>query len=80
VPFSHDLSETFAEHGSRLPDALRSLLPRWSEISKHLRKDREIAFHGSEDITPSSFYTRRDAEQAKGMAEEVLAGVEPWIR
>jgi hypothetical protein len=80
VPFSHDLSETFAEHGSRLPDAVRSLLPRWSEISKHLRKDRELAFYGSEDITPSSFYTRRDAEQAKGMAEEVLAGVEPWIR
>jgi HEPN domain-containing protein len=80
VPFSHDVSETFAEHGSRLPDAVRALLPRWSEISKHLRKDRELAFYGSEDITPSSFYTRRDAEQAKGMAEEVLADVEPWIR
>jgi len=35
---------------------------------------------GSEDITPSGFYTRQDAERAKGMAEEVLAGVEPWIR
>jgi hypothetical protein len=31
-------------------------------------------------VTPSTFYTRDDAEAAKAMAEEVLAGVTPWIR
>jgi HEPN domain-containing protein len=80
VPFAHDLSETFAQHGARLPDEVQPLLGRWSDISRHLRKDRELAFYGSEDITPSSFYTRADAEEAKAMAEEVLRTAEPWIR
>ena len=56
------------------------LVPRWCEISKHLRKDRELAFYGSEDVTPSSFYVRGDADAAKAMAEEVLATAAPWIR
>ena len=80
VPFSHDLSEALNEHEARFPEGVQTLLPRWSQISKHLRKDRELAFYGSEDITPSSFYTRTDAEAAQAMAEEVLAGVAAWIR
>ena len=79
VPFSHDLSESFAEHGVRLPQEVQRLIPRWSEISKHLRKDRELAFYGSEDITPSTFYGRADAEQALTMAEEVVATASPWV-
>ena len=78
--FSHDLSEALAEHAARLPADVQPLLPRWSEISRQLRKDRELAFYGSEDVTPSSFYTRGDAELARAMAAEVLAGVEAWIR
>lgn len=80
VPFAHDLSESLAENVSRLPAEVQALVPRWAEISKHLRKDRELAFYGSEDITPSTFYTRGDAAQAKAMAEEILAGTAPWIR
>jgi HEPN domain-containing protein len=79
VPFSHDLSESFTENAERLPSTARPLVPRWCEISKHLRKDRELAFYGSEDVTPSTFYTRADAEQAKAMAEEVLATAASWI-
>ncbi len=80
VPHTHDLSEALSEHAARLPDGVRAHVPRWCEISKHLRKDRELAFYGSEDITPSSFYDRSDAEEAKAMAEETLHGVEPWVR
>lgn len=80
VPFSHDLSESLTENVGRLPPEAQALIPRWCEISKDLRKDRELAFYGSEDVTPSSFYTRADAEQAKAMAEEILAGAAPWIR
>jgi HEPN domain-containing protein len=79
VPFSHDLSETFAENAHRLPHEAQTLIPRWSEISKHLRKDRELAFYGSEDVTPSTFYSRSDAEQAKGMAEEIIDTASRWI-
>ncbi len=80
VPFSHDLSEVLGENAARLPAEAGRLVPRWSEISKRLRKDRELAFYGSEDITPSTFYTREDAESALAMAHEILTGVEPWIR
>ena len=55
-------------------------MPRVVAFSRQLRKDRELAFYGSEDVTPSTFYTRGDAELARAMAAEVLAGVEAWIR
>ena len=79
MPFSHDLSETFADNVHRLPRDAQKQIPRWSEISKHLRKDRELAFYGSEDVTPSTFYTRSDAEQAKSMAEEIINTASRWI-
>jgi HEPN domain-containing protein len=79
VPFSHDVSEILEENAGRLPSGVRVHLPRWTRISKHLRKDRELAFYGSEDVTPSSFYSRVDADEAKAMAEEILATAEPWI-
>ena len=80
VPFSHDLSETLTANAARLPADARDRVARWSDISRHLRKDRELAFYGSEDVTPSTFYTRPDAEEAMAMAEEVLATVSPFIR
>lgn len=80
VPFSHDLSESLAENASRFPAEVQALVPRWCEVSKQLRKDRELAFYGSEDITPSTFYTREDAEKGKAMAEEIVASAAPWIR
>lgn len=30
-------------------------------MSKELRRDRELAFYGAEDLTPSTFYERADA-------------------
>jgi len=79
VPLSHDVSEAFTEHAPRLPAEMTPLIPRWCAISKHLRKDRELAFYGSEDLTPSTFYSRADAAEAKSMAEEVLTSAARWI-
>jgi HEPN domain-containing protein len=79
VPFSHEPSQSFIDNSGRLPDDVRALIPRWAEISRRLRRDRELAFYGSEDVTPSSFYTREDATEAKGMAEEILANVGRWL-
>jgi hypothetical protein len=45
--------------------------------SRKLRRDRELAFYGSEDVTPSTFYTRGDAEEARAMAEEVFSALDP---
>jgi HEPN domain-containing protein len=79
VPFSHEPSQSFVENAERLPDQVRASIPRWSEISRKLRRDRELAFYGSEDVTPSSFYTRADAVDAKAMAEEILSGLDPLL-
>jgi HEPN domain-containing protein len=80
VPFSHDVSEVLADNAGRLPAGAQVHVPRWARISRQLRKDRELAFYGSEDVTPSSFYSRADADEAKAMAEEILATAECWIK
>lgn len=79
VPFSHEPSRVFVENEARLPDAVRGQVPRWAEVSRRLRRDRELAFYGSEDITPSAFYTRADAEEAQRMAAEIHAAAAPWF-
>lgn len=42
------------------------------QISRTLRRDRELAFYGSEDLTPQEFYKQTDADQAKESAEWVV--------
>ncbi len=42
---------------------------------RSLRRDRELAFYGSEDLTPSDFYTREDAAAAPASAGLVHAEV-----
>jgi HEPN domain-containing protein len=79
VPFSHEPSQSFLGNRDRLPGELQAVLPRWSEISRHLRRDRELAFYGSEDVTPSTFYTERDATEALAMAHEILGGASRWL-
>jgi hypothetical protein len=49
-------------------------------ISKSLRRDREIAFCGSEDLTPYMFYVREDAETAMANAKFVVEKVYPVVK
>ena len=41
-------------------------------ISKNLRRDRELSFYGSEDLTPLEFYSKGDAKKAKDSAYFVV--------
>jgi len=43
------------------------------EISRELRRDRELSFEGSEDLTPSDFYREKDARETRRKARRVLA-------
>ncbi|MFM7143835.1 MAG: HEPN domain-containing protein [Alphaproteobacteria bacterium] len=78
--FVHDVSEILDRNAGRLPESVQPLVPRWCEVSKHLRRDRELSFYGSEDVTPSDFYGRAEADVARRMAREVVEGVAPWVR
>ena len=63
-PRSHDVSDILAENAHRLSASLRLHAATLSKISKKLRRDRELAFYGSEDLTPSDFYKKEDAQEA----------------
>jgi HEPN domain-containing protein len=77
VPRVHDVSKIIEDHAKRLPKALE--LPKLAAISKELRRDREIAFYGSEDLTPSEFYNKSDAKKALDYARYVITSVKPYI-
>ncbi len=62
---------------SSLPKDLK--IERLAEISKELRRDREISFYGSEDLTPSDFYDKKDASKALEGARFVVQSVKPHI-
>jgi len=75
VPRVHDLSPVLQDNVDRLPANIRVKLGELVNISRTLRRDRELAFYGSEDLTPSDFYTREDATQAFASARLVHAEV-----
>jgi hypothetical protein len=64
----------------RLPKALLGEIETLTQISRDLRRDRELAFYGAEDLTPSGFYSRGDAEQARTGAQRTVELVRPHVR
>jgi hypothetical protein len=79
APRVHDVSEILLAERDRLPQALQVEVERLGQVSKDLRRDRELAFYGAEDLTPSGFYTRDDALAARDGARYVVAAVLPVV-
>ena len=65
APRVHDVSDVLLAERERLPEVIHGEIGRLATISKDLRRDRELAFYGTEDLTPSDFYSREDAERAR---------------
>lgn len=63
-PKWHDVGGLLLEHREKYPEGIRAELARLAEISKWLRKERELAFYGDIDFIPSEQYTREDGERA----------------
>jgi len=78
-PRIHDVSEILIAERPRLPESLHDKLDDLASISRNLRRDRELAFYGAEDLTPSGFYTRADAERARDDARRTVAAVRPNV-
>ncbi len=72
VPMTHDVSPKLKEIEKDLPANVVARLDRACEISRSLRRDRELSFYGSEDVTPSTFYRKKDAEKAISELQEIL--------
>ena len=72
IPFTHDVSAKLLEIQVDLPTIIVKNIKRICQISKNFRRDRELAFYGSEDVTPSEFYEITHAEEAIAQLDELL--------
>ena len=78
-PRIHDVSEVLLAEQEHLPAEIHTDLEALVDISRQLRRDRELAFCGAEDLTPSGFYSRDDAEEARAGARRVVEVVQPHV-
>lgn len=76
-PRSHDVSDVLIAERALLPRELHNDLAELAAISRRLRRDRELAFYGAEDLTPSDFYSATDAEAARTAARRTVEVVRP---
>lgn len=78
-PRVHDVSDVLEAERHRLPDRLGPEIAALVRTSRELRRDRELAFYGAEDLTPSGFYGRPDAEKARSGARHTVETVKPFV-
>ena len=64
VPRVHDVGQLLLDTKGRLPKGIAPHVEALAAISKNMRRDRELSFYGSEDLTPSDFYQLEDAKKA----------------
>lgn len=72
IPRIHDVSAILSEEKSKLPAGIKKELEKICDISRSLRRDRELAYYGSEDLTPSEFYQEKDAKEALLSAKYIV--------
>lgn len=78
-PRVHDVSDVLEAERQRLPEGLGPDIAGLVRASRELRRDRELAFYGAEDLTPSGFYERADAEKARASARHTVETVKPFV-
>lgn len=71
-PKIHDVGGLLIEHEEKFPELIAKHIKRLADISKRLRKERELAFYGDIDFIPTEEYTDDDAEKAIGDARFVV--------
>lgn len=71
-PRLHDVSEVLRGERERLPESVHDRVDRMAAVSRDLRRDRELAFYGAEDLVPSEFYGEEDACRALDGARFVI--------
>jgi len=64
-PKWHDVSSLLNENKEKLSFEVQAHLKKITEISIYLRKERENAFYGDDDLIPLSSYSKAEAESIK---------------
>jgi len=78
-PHVNDVSAVLLAERARIPAGLHADLDSLADASRRLRRDRELAFYGAADLTPSDFYQERDAEEARTSARRTVRLVKPFV-
>jgi HEPN domain-containing protein len=78
-PRTHDVADVLLAERSRLPAELHPHLDQLALASRDLRRDRELAFYGAQDLTPSTFYGRKDAERARDSVRSAVRLIAPLV-
>ncbi|MFN3739443.1 MAG: HEPN domain-containing protein [Thermodesulfovibrionales bacterium] len=71
-PKWHDVGIIILEHKDKFSEEIQDELPEIAEISRWLRRERELAFYGDTDFIPSEEYTQEDALKAFYGAKKVV--------
>lgn len=71
-PHFHDVGGFLLEHRDRFPEQVTSSLDRCAQVSKWLRKERELSFYGDIDFLPTEQYDSSDSLRAKQDAHFVV--------
>lgn len=79
-PRTHDVSAILEQNKNVFPRELQNQIKNLAKISRNLRRDREIAFYGLEDLVPSEFYSEEDAEDAMTDAKNVIKITSQYIK
>jgi len=69
---THDVSGILLDNKERFSKEVIESLGELILISKSLRRDRELAFYGTEDLLPLEFYSLDDATLAIAQASRVV--------
>jgi len=71
-PKFHDVGGLLVEHQMKFVPEVRARLPRAAEISKRLRRERELAFYGDIDFIPTEEYSAADGRRAYDEAAAIV--------
>lgn len=63
-PKFHDVGALLLEHHKRCKGIALRDIRKMADISKRLRKERELAFYGDIDFIPTEEYSEKDAKKA----------------
>lgn len=79
-PKIHDVGGLLLEHEDKFPKDIAKLLKKLADISKRLRKERELAFYGDIDFIPTEEYTKQDAKDAIKDTQSVVSAAKKLIQ
>lgn len=80
VPKVHEVSKYIEKNMDAFPSVISENISKIKEISRNLRKERELAFYGLEDWIPSEEYKVEDADKAIEWAKEIKSIVERALK